>query len=98
VDKEGHIQAGRCGYLIYEEKTGWFILKDWPEAEAEGYLLRGPRKDSVIRLSRTEKADAAGCELIPLDRDINAADVPKDKETPVPAARPARSKNAAPLP
>jgi hypothetical protein len=96
VNKDGHVQAGRCGTLIYEEKTGLFILKDWPEAEAEGYLIRGPKKDSVIRLSRTEQADAAGCTLLPLDRDLSAADLPKDAETPVPPARPLRAGSTPP--
>ncbi|HWB03874.1 MAG TPA: hypothetical protein VG796_12680 [Verrucomicrobiales bacterium] len=98
VDKTGHVQAGRCGHLIYEDRTGWFILKDWPEAEAEEYLLRGPTKESVIRLSRTEKAEADGCELLTLDRELTIADVPKDQATPVPPARPVRSATSAPSP
>jgi lipopolysaccharide export system protein LptA len=92
VDKDGHVQAGRCGNLIYEEKTGWFILKDWPEVEAEGYLIRGPKKDSIMRLSRTEKSDLRDCIISPVDRELNTGDVPKDRDTPVPAARPERSK------
>lgn len=86
VDKSGKVQAGRGGYMIYEEKTGWFIIKDWPEAEFRGRLLRGPSKNSVIRLSRLEEADVSGLDLYTMEKELTADDLPKTADKPVPAA------------
>ncbi|HEX2748716.1 MAG TPA: LptA/OstA family protein [Verrucomicrobiales bacterium] len=90
VDETGHVQAGRCGHLIFEEKSGLYILKDWPEIETAGRLLRGPKKESIMRMSRTQPPEAFDCELIPLDRELVPTDVPKDKDTPIPPHRPPR--------
>jgi hypothetical protein len=86
VDKTGRVQVGRGGYMVYEEKSGWFIIKDWPEAEFAGKLLRGPSKNSVIRMSRLEEADVIGCQFFTMERELTEDDLPRTPDQPVPAA------------
>ena len=98
VDKTGHVQVGRGGYMVYEEKTGWFVIKDWPEAELGGKLLRGPSKNSVIRMSRLEEADITGCQLFTMEKELTPDDLPRTPDKAVPAAGPVLPQGApAPL-
>ena len=98
VDKNGLVQVGRGDQITFEESSGWFSIKGWPEVEFDGKLFRGPSKDSVIRLSRLKEADVRGCALYSLDRTLAAEDLPKTPEKPVPAAGPIRADSSAPAP
>ncbi len=93
VDKDGHVQAGRCGLLTYEDAKGLFILKDWPSIEVGGRLIKGPEKDSVIRLGQKNQEDSnwERCEIFELDRELSLTDLPKDRRSDIPPTRPARS-------
>ncbi len=96
VDKNGLVQVGRGDHVTYEESTGWFTIKGWPEVEFDGKLFRGPSKDSVIRIGSLEQADVQGCAFYYLDRALTVEDFPKTPDKPVPAAGPIRSGTSAP--
>ena len=99
VDKNGLVQVGRGDHVTYEESSGWFTIKGWPEVEFDGKLFRGPSKDSVIRLSSLNEADVHGCAFYYLDKALTMEDFPKTPEKPVPSAGPIRSGSApAPAP
>jgi hypothetical protein len=94
VDKTGKVQVGRGGHLIFDEKSGWFVIKEWPEAEFGPALFRGPSKESIIRLSRVHGGDASGCAIFDLERELTPEDLPKTPDKPVPAAGPVRPRSS----
>lgn len=103
VDKDGRVQAGRGGSMIYEEKTGLFILKDWPEAEFDNKIIRSLEKGAVIRLSLngTENSSWTDCEVGTLNRELTPDDLPRDRGKPVPASdsrKPAAARAPSPAP
>lgn len=103
VDANGTVKVGRGGSMIYEEKTGIFVIKEWPEAEVGDKLIRGSSKGSVIKLSDLKSEDPAvdgeGLELFTLERKLTAEELPRTPEQPVPAAGPIKPKaGSAPSP
>jgi hypothetical protein len=103
VDRNGMVKVGRGGSMIYEEKSGIFLIKEWPEAELGDKLLRGSSKDSVIKLSDLKSedpaVDMAGLEAFTMERRLSADELPRTWEKEVPAAGPVKPKaGAAPSP
>jgi len=103
VDSNGTVKVGRGGSMIYEEKTGIFVIKEWPEAEVGDKLIRGSSKGSVIKLSDLKSEDPAvdgeGLELFTLERKLSAEELPRTPDQPVPAAGPVKPKaGSAPSP
>jgi len=99
VDAAGRVQVGRGGHMTWEEKTGWFVIKDWPEAELGGRRLKGRTKNAVIRLSRLDEVNISGLDLDTLERELTPNDLPKTADKPVPGAGPVLPKpSAAPSP
>lgn len=102
VDKTGHVQVARGGYMLYDGKTGVFTIKDWPEVEFGTKLFRGPSKSSVVRLSDFQDGNPAaqfdGFEAIDLERESTTDDMPKTPGKPVPAAGPTRADSSATAP
>lgn len=90
VDNFGRVQVGRAGYMVYEAKSGEFLLKDWPEVQMEDKLVRGTSKTSVARMSRLKDADFDSWEVLTLEDSLKAEDLPADRATPVPAAPPVK--------
>ena len=103
VDANGTVKVGRGGSMIYEEKSGIFLIKEWPEAEIGDKLLRGPAKDSVIKLSDLKSehpvVDMKGLELYTLERKLTAEELPRTGDKPVPASGPVKPRaGSAPSP
>jgi hypothetical protein len=90
IDKSGRVQVGRGGSMIYEEKSGIFLIKEWPEAEIGNKLLRGPAKSSVIKLSDITAEDPnveiLGLKMETLENALTPEDLPRTAEADVPAA------------
>jgi LptA/(LptD N-terminal domain) LPS transport protein len=86
VDENGRVQIGRGGSMIYEAKTGSFLIKDWPEAQVGNRLLKGVTKNAVIRLGKLEDADIRGLDMTTLEQELTPLDLPKTPDKPVPAA------------
>ncbi len=96
VDSLGRVQVGRGNYMIYDQKTGEFIVKDWPEVQIEDSLLRARSKDAVARMSRLREAEFEGAELVTLSGALKLEDFPTDRATPIPAAAPENGSNKVP--
>jgi hypothetical protein len=92
VDASGRVQVARGGYMIYDGRTGSFVIRDWPEAEVGGKLLRSLTKNAVLRLSDLEATqpefDAAGFDVFTVDQPLKPGDLPGSHEKPVPSAGP----------
>jgi hypothetical protein len=90
IDKSGRVQVGRGGSMIYEEKSGIFLIKEWPEAEIGNKLLRGPAKSSVIKLSDITAEDPnvelLGLKVETLENSLTPEDLPRTPERDVPPA------------
>jgi hypothetical protein len=90
IDKTGRVQVGRGGAMIYEEKSGIFLIKEWPEAEIGNKLLRGPAKSSVIKLSDITAEDPnvelLGLKVETLENALLPEDLPRTPEKDVPPA------------
>jgi len=90
IDKAGRVQVGRGGSMIYEEKSGVFLIKEWPEAEIGNKLLRGPAKNSVIKLSDITAEDPnveiLGLKMETLENSLTPEDLPRTPEADVPPA------------
>ncbi len=96
IGKDGEVQVGRGGYMIYEKKTGHFILREWPEAQTGDKCFAADSKESVILLSQTEEVQLKDCSLIPVEREYGDADFPKTPDKPVPLTNPDRARNPDP--
>jgi len=96
VDRNGIVKVGRGGSMIYEEKSGIFLIKDWPEAELGNKLLRGSGKDAVIKLSDIKSDDPAfdakNPEVYTMERQLTSEDLPRTWEKEVPATGPIKPK------
>jgi hypothetical protein len=86
VDENGRVQVGRGGSMIYEAKSGSFLIKDWPEAQVGNRLFKGETKNAVIRLGKLEDADFRGLDMTTLEQELTPEDLPKTPDKPVPAA------------
>ena len=102
IDATGRVQVGRGGSMVYEEKSGVFLIKEWPEAEIGDKLLRGPEKSSVIKLSNITAKDPDGVlhglETLTLENRLTSEDLPRTPDKPVPAAGPVKPKAEAVAP
>ena len=91
VDRSGVVKVARGGSMIYEARTGVFIIKEWPEAELGNKLISGPEKSSVIRLSniQAEEPDVEihGLKAETMETKLTAEDLPRTAEQPVPTAK-----------
>ncbi len=90
IDRTGRVQVGRGGSMIYEEKSGVFLIKEWPEAEIGNKLLRGPAKSSVIKLSNITAEDPdveiLGLKMETLENALTPEDLPRTPDKDVPGA------------
>jgi hypothetical protein len=96
VGKDGEVQVGRAGYMVYEKKSGIFFLREWPEAQTGDKCFAAESKESVIMLSQTEEVQFKNCTMLPVEREIGADEFPKSLEKPVPATTPDRNKATGP--
>jgi hypothetical protein len=96
VGKDGEVQVGRAGYMVYEKKTGLFFLREWPEAQTGDKCFAAESKESVIMLSQTEEVQFKNCTMLPVERSIGADEFPKSLDKPVPATTPDRNKATGP--
>jgi hypothetical protein len=98
VDDFGHVQVGRAGSMIYDQKSGEFILKDSPELQIDNQLILAANKSGVLRMG-TRLRDGiwdGGIKVIPLESTLSEADFPSSLATPVPDAGPAQDSTKIP--
>jgi len=99
VDRIGIVKVARGGSMIYDAKTGIFLIKEWPEAEVGDKLLVGPDKTSVIKLNNIKSDDPdwqlQGLKITTLERRLTAEDMPRTTGQQVPGAGAVKPKSPA---
>lgn len=99
VDRNGVVKVARGGSMIFESKSGIFLIKEWPEAEIGDKLFVGPDKSSVIRLSDVKSdnlsVDIHGLKATTLERRLSAEDMPRTTDQQVPGAGAIKPKSTA---